>query len=232
MGRPEKPLDHTRHPARARLAGFLRDARNKAGPNETILNYDELATRAKSSAATLKRAADGTGVPTRGVVEDYVTACARDDVAARILVANAVRLWKRARWEQKRPGRDYLAPQTKFIRDWRDLSGVLRDLHAYAGSPSVQEMERRAGGLGILPHSTAHRILTMRSVPTSEAQLRGFLIACEVPTANHPAWMEAFEKCTSGTLASGLPRTQPQLRITSAPGSSAMVLAQVEVRAG
>lgn len=114
-----------------------------------------------------------------------------------VATQRAVRLWKRARYAQQRPGRACVEVCPEYVRDWRDLSGALRDLHAYAGFPSSAEMERRAGGWGGLPHSTAHRILKARGVPTTERQLYGLLLACEEPRRRWSLWTEALAKCVA-----------------------------------
>lgn len=189
MARPQIPLDFTFYP-QASLAKYLREIHAATG-----LSFTELAQRAASSSATLKRAASGRGVPRRTVVEDYVQACTAPGPDRDLRTDVAVRLWKRARYAQKRPGRAYLEPRPDYVRDWRDLSGALRDLHAYAGFPSAADMEQRAGGFNALPHSTAHRIIQNRAVPRTPHQLLGFLLACEAPEERHHLWAEALDKC-------------------------------------
>lgn len=192
MARPELPLDFTLYES-AKLASRLRHARGACG-----LTYDELSLRAHVSAATLKRAASTVGrVARRYVVERYAGACGSEGQPAEELVASAVRLWKRARYAEARPGRYYEHPRPEYIHDWRDYSGRLRDLHACAGLPSVQEMEVRAG-IGHLPHSTAHRIITARSVPTTVEQLESFLRACEEFPSQYVLWRGALAKCLAG----------------------------------
>ncbi|AQS65604.1 helix-turn-helix transcriptional regulator [Streptomyces pactum] len=192
MARPQKPLDFSLY-AQAQLAKYLRDIHARTG-----LSFAELAQRTVSSPATLKRAASGKGVPRRTVVEDYVQACTTPGHDRDLCTDVAVRLWKRARHDEERPGRAYDEPRPDYVRDFRDLSGALRDLHAYAGFPSAAEMERRAGGFNALPHSTAHRIIRARAVPRTEHQLLGFLLACEAPEERRHLWVEALYKCLAG----------------------------------
>lgn len=189
MPRPQTPLDFSLY-EQARLAKYLRELQSR-----TQRSFAELATRANSSAATLKRAASGRQVPRRTVVEDYVQACTAPGLERDVSTDCAVRLWKRARYAQERPGRAYTEACPEYARDWRDLSGALRDLHAYAGFPSAAEMEKRAGDWGALPHSTAHRIIKARSVPTTWRQLHGFLKACEEHQRRHHLWAQALDKC-------------------------------------
>ncbi|OQD51739.1 hypothetical protein BM536_038380 [Streptomyces phaeoluteigriseus] len=189
MARPQTPLDFTLY-EQAQLAKYLRELHARTG-----LGFAELAAWADSSCATLKRAASGRQVPRRTVVEDYVQACVPPGLDRDISTDCAVRLWKRARYAQERPGRAYAEARPEYVRDWRDFSGALRDLHAYAGFPSAAEMEKRAGDWGTLPHSTAHRIIKARSVPTTHRQLAGFLDACEEPERRHHLWSQALAKC-------------------------------------
>jgi len=189
MGRREKPVCR-KVPESAKLANYLRSIRELAG-----LTYPELAGRASSSAATLKRAASGNCVPKRAVIEDFAAACAANDSEKESMVATAIRLWRRARYAERRPGSAYQTPCPQYIGEFRDMSVALRDLHAWAGFPSSHDMERRAGGFGLLPHSTAHRVTTARTVPNSPEQLIAYLVACEEPSDRHKLWRDAYRAC-------------------------------------
>jgi hypothetical protein len=197
MGRPERPVDRT-VPQLAALADFLREQRQKAG-----LTYKQLSEETAASAATLKRAASGKSLPRQWVVEQYLGACHRlsgEDrkdpwgILPAAAAAHGERLWKQARHAVLVPQRAYAAPCPQYVRDKADLSGALRDLHAWAGSPPVRLMEDRAGGFGALPHSTAHRIIRGKALPTSEKQMVAFLDACEIPESKYADWMAAWLK--------------------------------------
>src|SRR3954449_10572281 len=60
-------------------------------------------------------------------------------------------------------------------------------------------MQRRAGKLGELPHTTVNRILRQQTLPHSEAQCRAFLTACEVSPRRAEAWIETWRR-VSGAL--------------------------------
>ncbi|MFF7603300.1 helix-turn-helix domain-containing protein [Streptomyces mirabilis] len=197
MARPQTPLDFSLY-EQAQLAKYLRELRDRTG-----LGFADLAARAESSSATLKRAALGRHVPRRAVVEDYVQACTTPGLERDISTDRAVRLWKRARYAQERPGRAYTEARPEYVSDWRDFSGALRDLHAYAGFPSAAEMEKRASDWGALPHSTAHRIIRACSVPTTRRQLDGFLKACEEAEWRYFLWSEALTKCLANPQGLG-----------------------------
>jgi hypothetical protein len=56
-------------------------------------------------------------------------------------------------------------------------------------------MEGRAGNQNVLSHSTAHRIVIARSVPTVQGPLFGFLRACEEAEHRYHQWAKALDKC-------------------------------------
>ncbi|WP_408059257.1 helix-turn-helix domain-containing protein [Streptomyces erythrochromogenes] len=193
MGRPEKPiLDHPANERLQQLAEYLRGRRQRAGQP----TYRALATAAGMHATTLQRAASGRTVPKLHVVLAYVRACdaSVDDRA----LDRAKLLWQEARLEESRhlhhvPAFTILIPLHR-IRDLAELSHRLRRLYQEAGSPTLREMELRAGAYGVLPRSTAHRIIHMKSVPRSMQQFRAFLRACEVPARSFPAYEEAWDR--------------------------------------
>lgn len=188
MGRPELAVDQT-VPELAEVAEFLRAQRRAAG-----MTYRQLARKTRVSEATLKRAASGKVLPRHVAMVEYLTACS----ASPWQRETADELWRTAKRALDAP--QGAAPRPDFIRDPADLSGALRDLHRWAGSPSLRTMERRAGGFGELPHSTAHRIIRGKTVPHTEQQMVAFLRACEVPTANHVAWLAAWHKAMTTRL--------------------------------
>ncbi|MEU5811256.1 helix-turn-helix transcriptional regulator [Streptomyces sp. NPDC047718] len=183
MGRPEKPINSENKALRT-LAEWLRTQRRRTGQP-----YRALASKTGVHATTLQRAASGESVPKLRVVLLYARACNAPADAAEAL-------WKEARYvgARARRGRSPLhnfSPPA-LIRDFADLSTQLLHLYERAGSPTLREMEQRAGGFGLLPRSTAHRIVHRRAVPHSAAQFRAFLRACQVPETAYPAWDEAW----------------------------------------
>ncbi|MFI7020154.1 helix-turn-helix domain-containing protein [Streptomyces sp. NPDC050164] len=184
MCRPEKPIT-TRNKALRELAEWLRDQRE-----HTRQGYRALSVRAGFHATTLQRAASGESVPKLQTVLGYARACDASPEEAR-------RLWKRARYEetrQARGGRGLPSPRPEFIRDFVDMSAALQDLYEKAGSPTLRTMEQRAGGYGVLPRSTAHRIVTKQAMPHSLQQFQGYLRACEVAEVDWPDWEGAWTR--------------------------------------
>ncbi|MFE7070431.1 hypothetical protein ACFU96_10125 [Streptomyces sp. NPDC057620] len=55
-------------------------------------------------------------------------------------------------------------------------------------------MEQRAGNFGVLPRSTAHRIVTKQAMPHSLQQFQAYLRACEVPETDRPDWEAAWTR--------------------------------------
>ncbi|MFF4828246.1 helix-turn-helix domain-containing protein [Streptomyces sp. NPDC001312] len=207
MCRPEKPIA-TSNSALRELQEWLRDQRDRTGQG-----YRALSVRAGCHATTLQRAASSKTVPKRQTVLNYARACDASPEEAR-------RLWKRARYEETRlarGGRGLPAPRPEFIRDFVDLGAALVDLYEKAGSPTLRTMEQRAGGYGVLPRSTAHRIKTKQTMPHSLSQFRAYLRACEVPDADwlqwEAAWTRAWRHEKQDDFAalgtSGTPGTEP-----------------------
>ncbi|GHE15997.1 helix-turn-helix domain-containing protein [Streptomyces alanosinicus] len=185
MCRPEKPLT-TSNKALRELQEWLREIRARTG-----LGYRALSVRAGCHATTLQRAASGETVPKLHTVLNYVRACDASPEKARLL-------WKRARYEAGRLARGgrrgLAAPSPWLIRDFVDLSAALREMYAKAGSPPLRAMEQRAGGYGLLPRSTAHRIVAKRAMPHGFRQFQAYLRACEVPEADWPDWQAAWTR--------------------------------------
>lgn len=184
MCRPEKPITTSNKPLRD-LAEWLREQRER-----TRQSYRALSVRAGCHATTLQRVASGATVPKLQAVLSYARACDASPEEARLL-------WKRARYEQARlarGGRGVPVPRPEFIRDFVDLSAALQDLYEKAGSPALRTMEQRVGGYGVLPRSTAHRIITKQAMPHSLQQFQAYLRACEVPEADRPDWEAAWTR--------------------------------------
>lgn len=185
MGRREAPV-RTTNQALAALAMWLRTVRAHAG-----LTYQLLAREVGFHPTTLQRAASGTRMPSREVVLAYAVGCgARED--------HAEQLWKEARYEARRSVRDrqtsLAAPRPELVRDFADLGAVLVELYDKAGAPPLRQMEQRAGQFGLLPRSTAHRIVNKQAIPHSHAQFEAFLRACDVGETEQKPWLEAWKR--------------------------------------
>ncbi|GAA2251551.1 hypothetical protein GCM10010232_44520 [Streptomyces amakusaensis] len=196
-GRRENPI-RTSNRALVTLAQWLRDQRAARG-----WSYAQLASRAGCHATTLQRAASGRAVPSARSVKEYARACGAS-------VDAAMELWVAARRAERRGVTSGRAPDPQEIEDIDALRAGLLELHASAGRPSMREMERRAGGLGRLPHSTAHRIVLGRTVPRDERQLIGYLTACRTAEAAHQPWITAWRRALGlGTRIPPAPRAAP-----------------------
>ncbi|MFE0489137.1 helix-turn-helix domain-containing protein [Streptomyces griseoaurantiacus] len=190
VGRTEKPVPRP-DSALGRLASHLRRCRARAG-----LTNAALATRTKYSATTLQRAAGGAVLPTLRVVLAYEEGCGIADGEAR-------RLWEQARQiaglrDRRRavPPHPGKAPRPDLISDRADMSRALLDLRERSGL-SYRAIEHRLEErpeLGPLSRSTAQRILTRQSFPTSQRQLMALLHACAVPQRAWGDWVRAWKK--------------------------------------
>ncbi|MFI2613971.1 helix-turn-helix domain-containing protein [Streptomyces sp. NPDC018584] len=169
MARPEQPIS-TSDPGLEELAEWLRRQRRAAA-----LTHREMAQRSGHafSATTFSRAASGRRIPRLPVVEAYARVCGAPAGEAR-------RLWQAARYAEYRrrnPGAGVPRPDQIYGRD--ELIHALRELYHRAGAMPVDEMERRAGRHGELPHSTVLRMLAGRSM-LDLSQLTAFVRVCGV----------------------------------------------------
>ncbi|MDT0307308.1 helix-turn-helix transcriptional regulator [Streptomyces sp. DSM 44917] len=193
MGRPEKPLPSTGRALRE-LAAWLRAHRREAE-----LTYAKLSRVVGYHPTTLQRAASGTSVPRIEVVEAYARACGGN-------VDQARRLWRMARYEATagrlgtKEDAYYRPSRPELIRDMADLLPAMVDLYERAGAPPLRAMEQRAGGHGELPHSTVHRILHGKAVPTRQ-QFIAFIEACGIIAGkDRVAWLRAWGRIQEATL--------------------------------
>lgn len=190
-GRLEKPVDTT-VPACADLANFLRDRKRKAG-----MTYEQIAlkTGRLPSAATLKRAASGTSVPAWETVRKYVEATTTAKEVANgnidLTLKRAYRLQMCARRATRAPYYVHKEPDPRLISDTADLSRALRDLHAWSGAPSTRNMSARAP-IGLLPQSTARRIIKGQAVPVNLEQAIAFVTGCFL--VDLAPWLDAFAR--------------------------------------
>ncbi|GAA0452493.1 helix-turn-helix transcriptional regulator [Streptomyces olivaceiscleroticus] len=179
MGRPETPIA-TPDLALRKLAEWLRKQRNDAR-----ITYFEMAEQTVFSMATLSRATTGERIPKLPVVEAYARACGAS-------VKEARRLWRAARYSEYRQThpRSY-AVRLDLVREPADMVTALQHLYYRAGAMPIDEMERRAGGHGELPHTTLLRMVHGQTM-LSRPQLAAFLKVCEVPPTEHAQWTRAW----------------------------------------
>lgn len=154
------------------------------------MTYEELGALTKLDSTRLSRAAGGVKLPSEEVVLAFNRACAGPE--------DVLELWRRAR-DEVHPRRGLLpAPRLDLVLSRADLAAKLYNAYVEGEAHSVRDLERRAETrareFGLLPRSTAHRIIQRKSTPTSEQQLRAFLAACGVPDGEHPQWVEAWRR--------------------------------------
>ncbi|MEV4048623.1 hypothetical protein [Streptomyces sp. NPDC049744] len=198
MARPEAPVDRTVR-ARAKLADFLRARRAKAG-----LTYRQMAelTYGGPSKSTFERAASGATVPTLEIVEEYVlrTMTKEEEFKGGVDAAidQARRLWTEARRAVRAPYYLHKAPDPALISNLADFSRALRDQHVWAGCPSPGEMSLHAS-TGMLPKTTAYRIINGRALPVTPDQALAFLKACDVHASEGLEWLAAAGRAFAGS---------------------------------
>jgi hypothetical protein len=181
-GRPEQPLV-TNGPV-AQLADELRRMRYRAD-----LTYGQLAEKTGLSAATLRAAAAGTRRPTWKVTRAFATACGGDQGTALVLWTAACRAAGR-----EPPGQPPIdPPDPTAAASATDLVGMLKLLRQWADSPSLAELNRRAGGHNLLPPSTASDMLHSQRLPRLELMLT-FVRACGLEEDRATAWRAAWER--------------------------------------
>ncbi|MFF9011003.1 helix-turn-helix domain-containing protein [Streptomyces goshikiensis] len=191
MGRLEAPVDRT-VPERAELAELLRAARPRSGSGKP-LTYEALARRTAWSSASLKRAASGKTLPHWDLVAAFLAACQSSSVLRKEAHGLHVKAQHAVALHAKVARSTTAVPRPRFVSDEADLSRALRDAYGYAGRPPTRTMSRRAGKW-VLPHSSAHRIITARALPVDVGQYIGFLEACEVTSKDLPDWFAAWHK--------------------------------------
>ncbi|MFD7407757.1 helix-turn-helix domain-containing protein [Streptomyces sp. NPDC059866] len=182
MGRPEKPIT-TPNRSLGRLAIWLRSHRRQAG-----LSYQQLAERTVYSSVTLSRATTGEKIPRLPVVEAFARACGGN-------VAHARELWREARWEEHRTSEVVRTrpPKLSAVKDPEDMIAALQYLYYRSGAMPIEEIERRAGGGGLLPHTTLHRMVLGQTMLQLE-QLVAFLNVCDVHEQERGAWLKAWTR--------------------------------------
>jgi len=188
VGRPEKPIPPTASTQLRQLAVLLRELRSGAG-----LTYGALTARSEAggfSAATLRRAASGTWLPSENVTTAFANACGADPGPALQLRLKAARA---AAWadEPDKPRR--VSPGEVFSTT--DLRTAMRYIHLQAGRPSTRELEAHAPH-GHLPHTTLDRVLDPRQRPRLPGAelLEAFLTGCRIPAHRRTAWLTARQR--------------------------------------
>ncbi len=135
-------------------------------------------------------------LPTLNVVLAYEEACGIVDGEGRRLWGHARQMAGRRDRRRAAPPHPGKAPRPDLIADRADLSRALLDIRERSGM-SYRAMEDRVEErleLGPLSRSTAQRLLTRQSFPTSQRQLMALLHACAVPERAWGDWVDAWKK--------------------------------------
>ena len=180
-GRPEQPL--VTDGSASQLARELRRMRDRAG-----LTYAQLAAETGQPATTLRAAAYGRRRPSWKVTRAFVSACGGDQEVAWALWADACRA--AGQEPPARPPSD--PPDPADATSAADLVGMLKQLRQWADSPSLAELNRRAGGYN-LPKSTVSDMLRSQRLPPLERMLT-FVRACGLDDDRAAAWQAARER--------------------------------------
>lgn len=207
-GRPEQPLV-TDGPV-SQLAGELRRMRDRAN-----LTYRQLAAKTGLSAATLEAAAAGTRRPTWQVTRAFADACGGDQDMAWELWAAACRA---AGLEPPgQPPAD--PPDPAGAASASALADMLKLLLQWAGSPSLAELNRRAGGHNLLPRSTVSDMLHSQRLPRLELVL-AFVRACGLEEDQAATWRATWERIKARESEPPPPPASKLFSGAPAPGRS------------
>ncbi|MFF4666987.1 helix-turn-helix domain-containing protein [Streptomyces sp. NPDC001282] len=193
MGRPENNVDQT-VPARAELAEYLRERRRAAD-----LTYSQMSEGSWLSKATFERAASGSTVPAWDTVEQFITVTLteKDAFGPEVLLTRSHELWVRARRATRAPYYVHKAPDPTLLSDTAGFLRALRHQHVWAGYPTPGEMESMAG-TGMLPKTTARRIIAGDTLPVDPPQALAFLQACYVQGETElERWLSAAVRALS-----------------------------------
>ncbi|MFC8492983.1 helix-turn-helix domain-containing protein [Streptomyces sp. NPDC057235] len=208
MGRPEAAVDET-IPERAAFANHLRALRRAAD-----LTYAELAEVVPYSAAQLKRAASGRYLPPFPLAFAYASAChdrMEEGELKRIAMRRTALLHDHAEYataEHKLcERRSTVLAKPDLARSRADLGGAMRDQWANIGRPSYRRIEQETKNW--VSRSTAHMIVTARTIPRDLRQYVAFLEACKVYGADLTPWLKAWIRVC------GFPKTDEEFTRTT-----------------
>jgi Domain of unknown function (DUF4407)/Helix-turn-helix domain len=182
-GRPENPLSSDGGPV-AELASELRLMRRRAD-----LTYRELAAKTGRTPSTLSVAADGQRLPSWPVTRAWVEACGGNGSTVRDLYERACTVAGRPVPFDNRP-EDPPAPEA--ISNGAQFVEGMKLLRAWAGNPSLAQLNRRSGGFG-LPPSTVSEMLRKGKLPRLDL-VQAYVRACGLSDNQATAWEHAHAK--------------------------------------
>ncbi|MGW8955774.1 hypothetical protein [Streptomyces sp. NPDC055709] len=73
------------------------------------------------------------------------------------------------------------------------MIAALQYLYYSSGAMPIEEIERRAGAPGLLPHTTLHRMILGQTMLQLD-QLMAFLSVCDVLERDRGAWLKAWTR--------------------------------------
>ncbi|MEV5689425.1 helix-turn-helix transcriptional regulator [Streptomyces sp. NPDC052164] len=163
---------------RVRLAGQLIEARLSVG-----LSMRQFAERSGVDSSSISRFEDAQRLPSLELLEALVSTL--QEAGADISWDLVHQIHNRAEGEQGKALVNELYPSRaevgetapSEVRNAREFVEALRDLHIWAGKPSMRTLEARAGGH--VSKSTFHKMLNEDRLPRFDT-LEAFLKACGV----------------------------------------------------
>ncbi|MGW2425609.1 helix-turn-helix domain-containing protein [Streptomyces sp. NPDC001709] len=187
-GRPPSPVANAGNGI-GELAEHLRKGRTRKA-----LTREQLASKIKCSVTTIQRAEGGKIPPSHETLTGYIGVCDLDPSRTQAMWNKAVSLRSGSGRVSYTP-----APGPGLVRTADELGAALARVWEENGRPSTREMERRADrryretrDYAPLSRSTAERISRRRSLPGSVRTLQAYLVACQVPEAKFPIWVQAW----------------------------------------
>ncbi|WP_055534648.1 hypothetical protein [Streptomyces graminilatus] len=172
-------------------------------------SWTELSRRTGLSVSTLQRTARKSGPVSR---EENVIAYVEGITDDPRSVADAMRLWRRARIEERSRLHSLNAPAPAYVRNEADLLAALAAAYEKDGAPPLRTLQRRAGNAGnevlVLPLANASRIVNRVRLPTDQRQYEAFLTGCGIPDHALGPWLEAWHRARSAQPATTRPAPQ------------------------
>lgn len=204
-GRPERPISTVGGPL-SQLAGELRRLRGDR-------TYRDLAAEADLSVTTLRTAAAGEHLPTWRVTRAFVLACDGESTMGAIR-----ELWEKACIAAGRPvpddnppAEEPPMPDPEIILNGAQFIEEMKRLRAWAGNPSLAELNRRSGGF-LLPPSTVSGVLRKDKLPRL-GLVQAYVRACGLNDGETAAWEQTWAIVTAREMQKQISRTENPGRI-------------------
>jgi len=193
MARPERPLDPAAGPL-ALLAIELRKLRGKQ-------TYSELSRKTHLAASTLNSAAGGARLPSWEVTRVFTDVCGGDLQKIR-------RLWEQASVAASQdvipvavPG-EPPRPEPETVTSVAQFIELLTRLRAWAGNPSLAELNKRAGWFDLPPSTVSEMLRNKHRLPRLEL-VAAFVRACGLDDDQATGWEQAWAALRARQLLPG-----------------------------